>query len=259
MMDKLTHFYDILDVLSIRRSTEFFKFQYFLNMAQRGVFILFEGVDRCGKTTQARKLVETLTSMGKPSQFFRFPDRETSIGVMINSYLTQSTELDDHVIHLLFSANRWEKNSEIVKLLESGVNVIVDRYAYSGVAFSSSKPNMTMSWCKECDSGLLRPDCIYYMDIPAEEAMKRGGFGNERYEATEFQILVRNKFLTLMKQDEEIDPAIWKIVNAVGTIDGIHENLLKMSLDVIQTVHSTQRPLQTLWKGDLYHSSTTST
>ena len=36
-------------------------------------------------------------------------DRETTIGTMINAYLTKSAELDDHAVHLLFSANRWEK------------------------------------------------------------------------------------------------------------------------------------------------------
>jgi dTMP kinase len=223
-------------------------------MAQRGVFILFEGVDRCGKTTQARKLVESLTRIGKPSQFFRFPDRETSIGLMINSYLTQSTELDDHVIHLLFSANRWEKLQEIVKLLESGVNVIVDRYAYSGVAFSSSKKNMSMAWCKECDTGLLRPDCIYYMDISAEEAAKRGGFGNERYEATPFQLSVREKFTELMDHDQKIEPNLWKVINAVGSIEEIHEKLLQMSLNIINDVQSQNMPLKTLWNGDVYNS-----
>ena len=144
---------------------------------RRGAFILFEGVDRCGKTTQARRLVESLAAGGLPVVFMRFPgascspsplpcsvvvapraqglgrsaawvrrrpaaarvragwggglpgfasaslrpvtdtvrpppgpvDRETAIGQQINAYLTNAAELDDHVVHLLFSANRWEK------------------------------------------------------------------------------------------------------------------------------------------------------
>jgi dTMP kinase len=78
----------------------------------RGAFILFEGVDRCGKTTQAKRLAEALASAspgGKGSVFMRFPDRETAIGSQINAYLTNSADLDDHAVHLLFSANRWEK------------------------------------------------------------------------------------------------------------------------------------------------------
>ena len=102
----------------------------------RGAFILFEGVDRCGKTTQSRRLVDHLTGKGvrpvtiqqgvpttlfegtpdQPScmrqvaaELWRFPDRCTPIGRMIDSYLTGKSETDDAAMHLLFSANRWEK------------------------------------------------------------------------------------------------------------------------------------------------------
>ena len=80
-----------------------------LFMAKRGCFILFEGVDRCGKTTQAKRLVDTLTQRGQGTVFMRFPDRETAIGSQIDAYLRNAAELDDHAVHLLFSANRWEK------------------------------------------------------------------------------------------------------------------------------------------------------
>ena len=75
----------------------------------RGLFVLFEGVDRCGKSTQARRLVDRLVRSGQPATLLRFPDRDTTIGGMINAYLTNKAELDDHAVHLLFSANRWEK------------------------------------------------------------------------------------------------------------------------------------------------------
>lgn len=44
-----------------------------------------------------------------PAELWRFPDRTTAIGKMINSYLTSQSEIDDAAVHLLFSANRWEK------------------------------------------------------------------------------------------------------------------------------------------------------
>ena len=69
----------------------------------------------------------------------RFPDRTTNIGAIINSYLGCKKELEDHVVHLLFSANRWEMEKEIINTLMSGTSVLIDRYAYSGVAFSAAK------------------------------------------------------------------------------------------------------------------------
>lgn len=115
-------------------------------MTKRGAFILFEGVDRCGKTTQCTRLLEFLKgSIGADKvEFMRFPDRTTSIGTTINSYLTNAQEMDDRAIHLLFAANRWEAAANIRKKLAEGVTIVCDRYSYSGVAFTSAKPGMDL-------------------------------------------------------------------------------------------------------------------
>ena len=187
------------------------------SMKPRGAFVLLEGVDRCGKTTQCRSLVERLISAGIAATLMRFPDRTTSTGMIINDYLTQSTTstsnaLDDHAIHLLFSANRWESASTIVEHLRNGTTVVCDRYVYSGVAFSASKikttsssspssltngtikdgnrttstnddqnethdePLLDMEWCKAPDRGLPAPDCVLFLDVSPDVAEQRGGY-----------------------------------------------------------------------------------
>ena len=118
----------------------------------RGAFILFEGCDRSGKSTQAVKLCERLASDGVKVEAMRFPERNTEIGKMINAYLTCARNLDDNAIHLLFSANRWELRSRILELLNQGTTIICDRYTFSGVAFSSAK-GMDFDWCKSPDVG----------------------------------------------------------------------------------------------------------
>ena len=75
----------------------------------RGAFIVFEGADRAGKSTQCQMLVDHLAAQGVAVERWCFPDRTTAIGKMINSYLTSQSEIDDAAVHLLFSANRWEK------------------------------------------------------------------------------------------------------------------------------------------------------
>ena len=110
-----------------------------LKAKKRGVLVVFEGCDRSGKTTQVTKLVERLNKGGQAAVMRRFPDRTTSIGSVINSYLGCKKELEDHVVHLLFSANRWEVERDIVDTLMAGTHVFIDRYAYSGVAFSAAK------------------------------------------------------------------------------------------------------------------------
>ena len=77
--------------------------------APRGAFIVFEGADRAGKSTQAARLVESLRAQGVAAECWRFPDRTSGCGRMIDAYLKSQAELDDAAVHLLFSANRWEK------------------------------------------------------------------------------------------------------------------------------------------------------
>ena len=74
--------------------------------AGRGALIVLEGCDKAGKTTQAKRLVETLKYQNVPAFYMCFPDRTTTIGKLIDSYLQQTNNIEDHAIHLLFSANR---------------------------------------------------------------------------------------------------------------------------------------------------------
>jgi len=174
-------------------------------MNKRGALILFEGIDRCGKTTQSALLADYISSKG-PCEAIRFPDRTSYIGKLINDYLlsTKETEnVSDQTIHLLFSANRWEAAKDIEDKLKAGTTLVCDRYAYSGVSFSSAKetPGMDLEWCRMCDRGLPRPDCIIYLDMPIEKAAERGNFGEERYEKIDFQKKVREKFRALEERD----------------------------------------------------------
>lgn len=75
----------------------------------RGALIVLEGLDRSGKSSQSMRLLSFLEGLGHSTELWRFPDRTTSIGQMISSYLSNESQLDDYTTHLLFSANRWEK------------------------------------------------------------------------------------------------------------------------------------------------------
>lgn len=77
----------------------------------RGALVVLEGLDRSGKSSQCSRLVSYLEGQGISAELWRFPDRTTNVGQMISAYLTNASQLEDHTIHLLFSANRWEKRS----------------------------------------------------------------------------------------------------------------------------------------------------
>ena len=149
---------------------------------------------------------------------------------MINSYLSGQSQQEDHVIHLLFSANRWESAKEIEDRINAGTTVIIDRYSYSGCVYSAAKEveGMDLGWCRQPEVGLPRPDLCLFLDISAEEAAKRGGFGTERYEKEDLQYRVRELYermrdhpdegedivrINAGRSMEEVEAQIWRIVN----------------------------------------------
>ena len=67
-------------------------------MSGRGLFIVLEGIDHSGKTTQTKLLVENISKFA-PVQHMWFPRRDTDIGRQIDSYLKNSLNIDDTVIH----------------------------------------------------------------------------------------------------------------------------------------------------------------
>jgi dTMP kinase len=164
---------------------------------ERGLFIVFEGLDKSGKSTQCNQLAQSLKKIGVPTELIRFPDRTTPIGKQIDSYLLKKIEMDDDKLHKLFSKNRWELDGTVESFLMQGKVVIADRYAYSGVAYSVAK-GLDFDYCKRSDAGLIAPDIVFFLDISPENASKRSDYGEERYEKIQFQKSVRNYFKKLI-------------------------------------------------------------
>ncbi|XP_074492599.1 thymidylate kinase [Sebastes fasciatus] len=209
---------------------------------KRGALIVLEGVDKAGKTTQCQKLVQTLQQSGRPAEGMRFPDRTTTIGQLISAYLEKKSDLEDHTVHLLFSANRWELVPLMKKKLEQGITLVVDRYAFSGAAFTSAKPGFCLDWCMKPDVGLPKPDLVMFLQLSPAEAALRGKFGEERYETSAFQKAVQQKFEELMK-----DPSVnWQVINAAKSVEEVHEHITTHSLNAINTAQNQQ--LGELWK-----------
>jgi dTMP kinase len=150
---------------------------------------------------------------------WRFPDRTTSSGAVIDAYLRSGAALDDGAIHLLFSANRWEKRAALLSALAAGTTLVVDRYAFSGVAFTAAKgaPGLGAAWCAAPDAGLPAPDAVLHLTLDPAAAAQRGGFGEERYEEAGMLATVAG-MLDGMRADRA-GGCEWARVDADGTID----------------------------------------
>ncbi|KAJ7588260.1 thymidylate kinase-domain-containing protein [Mycena floridula] len=203
----------------------------------RAALIVIEGLDRSGKTTQTAKLSERL---GDRATLLKFPDRTTTIGKMIDSYLQSKSELDDHVIHLLFSANRWEFATKIEELLNQGIIVICDRYAFSGISFSASK-GLSLEWCRSPDVSLPAPDLTLFMDITPEKAKERGGYGEERYEKMKMQQQVRKIFEQL---GDEAEAGSWVTIDAGRDMETVSKDIWE---HIGPLVNGVEGPIKRLW------------
>ncbi|KAM0424800.1 hypothetical protein ACHAPT_009853 [Fusarium lateritium] len=208
----------------------------------RGAFIVLEGLDRSGKTTQVKLLEQRFVEEGSKVKVMRFPDRSTPIGQMIDSYLKSDVEMDDHVIHLLFSANRWEAVKQIQSLLAAGTTIVCDRYYHSGIVYSAAKqnPSLSLPWARAPERGLPRPDLVLFLDLTEEQARSRGGWGGEVYERSEMQRRVRELFWGLSMGGRDVtaqrlgleEGEGWKqeeedlvVVDAGGSVEEVAEEI----------------------------------
>lgn len=209
---------------------------------KRGLFFVFEGLDRSGKSTQSKLLAKHLEESG-PVKWMCFPDRSTPAGGLIDLYLRNKIELSDEAIHRLFSANRWQATQSIIAALNEGTSIVCDRYAFSGVAYSSAK-GLDLAWCKGPDRGLPLPDGVFFLHIDEKVGASRANFGDERYENAAMQAGVRAKFRL-----EEIRAGVnWNDVDGAREISVIQREIA----DAAEAVRSLEpesgpRPIPQLW------------
>ncbi len=159
-------------------------------------------------------------------------DRNTPTGKMINDYLQGQAQQDDHSIHLLFSANRWEAAQRITSDLSDGFTIIVDRYSYSGAVYSAAKenPDLSLEWAWQPEVGLPRPDLLLFLSISSDEAAKRQGYGEERYETDAMQTKVRRLFESLLSMNHGHHV---HVIDAGSSMEHVAQKMLDPSLGLL--------------------------
>ena len=137
------------------------------------------------------------------------------------------------MIHLLFSANRWEAAGQIRNATEDGTTVVVDRYCYSGMVYSAAKDkaNLSLKWAKHPEIGLPKPDICVFLDIAPEAAAKRGGFGSEKYETSAMQKRVRELFYELIGTSDGLDI---RVVDAGRSVEEVEKDIMERVEDVMK-------------------------
>lgn len=106
---------------------------------------------------------------------------------------------------------------------------------------------MSFDWCAAPDAGLPAPDVVLYMTLSGEEAAKRGGFGQERYEKADFQNAVRQQFLSVKSAMSGCAGSRWCDIDASGSVEEVSGRIRAVTSEVTGKV--AQEPVRTLWEG----------
>ena len=183
------------------------------------MFILFEGVEGSGKTTQARRLYRRLSHRGQEALLVREPGG-TAVGNAIRRILKHRLEIELSPLTelLLFAAARAQLVSQAIRpALERGTIVIGDRYAESTLAYQGYGRGIDLEVVRTINTiatGGLQADLIILLDLDPEKGLLRkgSGYGNDRFEreALDFHHRVRQGYLEMARSE----PKRWLILDA---------------------------------------------
>lgn len=143
-------------------------------------FIVIEGLDGSGKTTQTNMLEDFFKRKNYPIKFLHFPRPETPFyGEMISRFLRgelgEIDEVDPYVVAMLYAGDRNDAASEITQWLKDGNVVLADRYLYSNIAFQCAKikaqeeKNKLAKWIKAFEyeyNKIPVPDLNLFLKVP---------------------------------------------------------------------------------------------
>lgn len=139
----------------------------------RGKFIVFEGPDGSGKTTQLKMFAEYLAGRGVSVVTEREPTGDT-IGSLVRRVLSGELAYSAETLALLFAADRAEHIRRVDALLEEGRTVLCDRYVFSSIAYQGLELEPSrVAEINRSNIERLLPDAVVYIDLPAEECMAR--------------------------------------------------------------------------------------
>uniref|UniRef100_A0A7V3KNE6 Thymidylate kinase n=1 Tax=candidate division WOR-3 bacterium TaxID=2052148 RepID=A0A7V3KNE6_UNCW3 len=143
------------------------------------LFIVFEGIDGSGKSTQAKMLFSLLKEKYKDAVFFKFPTHQsTEFGKIIDEYLSGKmgslSEVPPEIPSLLYALDRYQFKKE----LESANCIVCDRYWQSNLAHQAAKlrgraRKEFIDWLICLDKRLPVPTHVFLLDIPVELAYQR--------------------------------------------------------------------------------------
>ena len=201
---------------------------------KEGLFIVFEGVEGSGKSTQCRLLSERLTLEGISNIRLREPGG-TETGENIRAWLAGGSDIDRFSELFLLSAARSALVKQKLKpsLVEKKV-VVLDRYIYSTIAYQGFARGIRRNIIDRINGIAtedLDPHKVFLLDIDPEISFERKKDNiSDRWESEDihFHRKVRNGYLSIAKSN----PTLWKILDASSDEKSIHQLVWKSVIEL---------------------------
>ncbi len=201
------------------------------------MFVVLEGIDGCGKTTQARRLVEEFEKRGREVLHLHEPGG-TVLGEKLRSLILTpdaNVEIHSRAEALLYSAARAELVRTVLEpALEDGKWIVCERYYYSTLAYQGyglgEDPGLLHSLSAYATQ-MLKPKRVLLLDVDPERALNRVGKNLDRIESRgpEYMHRVREGYHLLSRRE----PERFRIVDATKSVDEVSAQVMEHMADVL--------------------------
>ena len=183
---------------------------------KKGKFIVFDGIDGAGKTTQLDMLARRMTDDGE-SVYITAEPTGGDIGRLLRSALSGADKRSECEMAVMFVLDRIAHNAEIEEKINDGVCVLCDRYYHSTLAYQGKTTDYAWVRSMNIDCPEIRkPDACIYLDLTPEQSLKRISRGRssvEIYENLEKLTEVRDSFYSVIEDLRQTGEKIF-VLNA---------------------------------------------
>ena len=188
------------------------------------MYIVLEGIDGAGKSTQTELLEQWLTQEGYQIQKIVEPTT-SEIGKLIRNELLNpesTNDINQQKLTLLFAADRLTLKKEILKAKNNPNKILIsDRSFYSSICYQNNS-SIDQQWIYQVNLHTPRPDLTILLDLKEDEAIKRCD-KEEVFENLAFLEKTRKNYLNLINTENNI-----KIVDANQSLEQVQQNIQKI-------------------------------
>lgn len=206
---------------------------------QRGKFIVFEGIDGSGKSTQIQMVSKRIQDR-KLKVCTTFEPTDRPIGALIRQMLSGKIQTDQRTLALLFAADRMDhlvnEENGIQRKIREGELVLCDRYYFSSYAYHAQY--MDMEWVIHANSlnvNLLRPDLTVFIDVDPEkcfERIKNNRSSFEMYEKIDIMKNVRVNYLKAFERLKDLEKIV--VIDGNDSVDHVADAIFH---EIMRTIH----------------------